>query len=221
MSSAGYALPIIIPPYNTFNPPIDNNNASSIEEYVASLQNQQQNLQIQLTQLNQQINALQSYLSVQKSLGLQWINAADGSMPKNAMGFSINNQTQHICHVEFMKGIHPGVIKNGGCMITYGGYSLIEPTYQVLSGHATTQWQIVSSMQNYQHPEVVNNNLLWQQKFVPIQGGYEKGSVIYICQAIYNNSNFLGKVVDDNCNFALGAQEIYVKDFQVLFGEKR
>jgi hypothetical protein len=153
----------------------DNNQFSSIEAFEANLQSQQQQLQSQLRQITQQLKSLQNFITAQKALGIQWVDASNGQYPKNALSLKYGaDQTAHICHTTFIHGTHPGILNNAGCLITYGGSSLIEQTYQVLTGKVTTHWQIVDSLDNYQRPEQNANNDTWQQHSVPIQGGYEK-----------------------------------------------
>ncbi len=245
--SSSYA--IIIPPYNPYNPVINNNQPPSIEEQIQQLQMEQQQLQmqqqeinLQLSQVNQQIISLQSYLAAQNSLGIKWVDAANGNFPSNAFTvYTNNNHAFHICHADFISGTHPGVIINSGCLITYGGSSLIEPTYQVLTGKMNTQWLTVVNPEIdnptiYGEPDTVsgvashamiynrtNLNLpstySTNKNLIPIQGGFEKGSPLYICRVQYNNNSYIGKTVDDNCDFAVGPAEIYVKNFQVLVAE--
>lgn len=239
---------IVMPPYNPNNPynPINNNPPSSIEDMIAQLQMQQQQLNEQLSQINQAINSLQSYISAQKSLGIKWVDAANGNYPTNTFTvFTNNNHAYHICHAEFMQGTHPGIIKNAGCLITYGGSSLIEPNYQVLTGQLNAQWLTVvnPTIDNTFNPDAIvfggtnalninNSNAnpsqiniptlsSSQKNLIAVQGGFEKGSPLYICRAQYNNDSYIGKTVADNCNFAVGSAEVYVKNFQVLVAESR
>lgn len=242
MSSAS-SFAIVLPPYNPYNP-VSVNPPSSIEDMIAQFQNQQQQLKDQLSQINQTINSLQSFITAQKATGATWVNATNGNYPNNAFTvFTNNHHANHICHTEFMHGTHPGIINNAGCLITYGGSSLIEPTYQVLTGKLNAQWLTIANPiinnsfnsnetiyggDNTSQYNDINGNTPQlniptvsssQKNIIAVQGGFEKGSPLYICRAQYNNNSYIGKIVANNCNFAVGSAEIYVKNYEILVAE--
>lgn len=199
--------------------PITSNAGTSIADIATSLKQQQQMLTAQLNTINTQLITVEAFLKAQAALGLTWVNAENGVVPANALKVPLNNNSAYICHATFMHGIHPGIINKAGCLITYGGYSLIEPSYQVLIGSAAVQWNATDSLQDYR--SLQQNPDLWHEKYIPIQGGFENGAPLYICKTDYENKTYIGKVIMDNCNFAVGAKEIYVKNFQILFGATR
>lgn len=193
----------------------------SLEDKMASLQNQQQYLKSQLADIEKQIAALQQFSTAQKSLNLKWVDASKGQTIANALNVNLGNGKKiQICHAQFQHGTHPGTLVDGGCMITYGGDSLIIPNYQVLSGNTSTQWSATNNIDQYQTIEQNQNIALWEQKSIPIQGGFENGEPLFVCNAMFDHQMFIGKVISNQCNIAAGSKEIRVKDYQVLFGNR-
>lgn len=52
-----------------------------------------------------------------------------------------------------------------------------------------------------------------------VQGGYERGNPLYVCQVDYNGGTHPGKLVGENCNFSYGGREVIKADYQVLISQ--
>lgn len=188
---------------------------SSIEEMEVQLKKRVDTLNIQLKYISQKLMAVQQFSAAQKALNVQWVGAKNGTSVPGAM--QIENTT--ICHADFLNGKHPGILNTGGCLITYGGYSVIRQSYEVLVGNLVTQWKTLNSINPYQHPDQASN--LWQAQSIPLQAGFENSVPLYLCKVNYNNATYIGKVVGEDCDFAVGSKEVISQQFQVLFVNKK
>ncbi len=196
---------------------------SSIEDIEKNLKALQANFQNNIAQINQQLQSLQQFLSAQKALKINWVKVKTEQRLSRILTVSYGDKKTQICRAKFISGTHPGLVTSSGCLITYGGYSAFIPDYEILVSNMNTQWKKIdsSTLKNYQNlMSGPNKNTLWKQKFIPIQGGFENNTPLYICKANYNNDVKIGKVINEKiCDFADGAKEISTQDFEVLFGE--
>lgn len=174
----------------------DNKPLASVEARVKALQMQEQPLKMQLSAIEQQIHALQLFIIAQNALKLHWKDFKNGEVSKNSLLVDLGkNKKQSICRAEFQHGTHPGIIKNCGCLITYGGDVLIIDHYQVLTGRTPTEWRNLDKDQVIKYQMVANNTdqNLWQSQSIPIQGGFSdtpafaNNTALFICKADYNN----------------------------------
>ncbi len=220
ISSANAVIPSY--PYrDCFMQPFVTEDTSSLETLENNLKSQQMMLQNQITKTNQRLQSLQQFLSAQKALKINWVNFEKDKKITDILYIAYDGRKAEICRAKFLTGIHPGLVSNDLCAITYGGYSLFIPKFEVLAGKINTQWRTVDSttLQNYQNIFDMNADLL-KQKLLPIQAGFENGIPLYICKTNYNNSVKIGKVNHDICNISDGDKEITVREFEVLFGER-
>jgi len=195
---------------------------NSIEASLANLNQMKQMLQQQLTVIDSRITVLQRFLDAQRGLNLQWSEVTNRQPPANAMEVDIGAKSPvKLCQARFQRGIHPGVVTDTGCMITYGGDSLILQDYSVLTGKANVVWQADPAQYNHSGLDASFQAINWQSNNIPVAGGFERGHPLFICKANYNNINYVGKLVNTNCNIAVGAREIKVPEYQVLFGNKK
>lgn len=193
---------------------------NTLEGEMKSLKQTQDILKQQLDLISKQLATLEVFSTAQKALQLTWVKLEKPQVVSNAFNVDLNQQKLQICRASFMNGIHPGVVKPEGCLITYGGSSAIIQSYEVLTANVKTEWKKVDSIIPYQKISSPTDNTLWQNKSIPLQIGYENQIPLYVCKVNYNNQAYIGKVIGSNCNFAVGPKEIYLPVFEVLFGEK-
>lgn len=215
-------------PLNGFSRPlIDEASHVSVDDWREALESSRDILKPKLAALDHGITLLKKFSDDQKALNLRWVDQKEGNSPA-VLVIDLNGKKQKICNAFFQKGTHPGTLTQGGCLITYGGDTVIMPVYKVLSGKTNVLWGRVSSedLLQYQLIQQDPDSLVWKKKLIPIQGGfsdtpnYAKNTPLYICKAVYNQETYIGKVVATGCNIAVGSHEIEVADFEVLLGSK-
>jgi hypothetical protein len=185
-----------ISPYPRSYFPFPTQDNSSLENIEKNLKASQASLQDELTRTNQNLQSLQAFLAAQKLLKLTWITVVNNQKISDALNVSYDGKKTQICRAKFLTGTHPGLVTSSGCLITYGGYAALMPSYEVLTGKVNTQW-----------------------KTIPIQGGFENNLPLYVCKVTYNGVAKVGKVIGDVCDIADESKEIPVHAFEVLFGE--
>lgn len=216
---------LVIPSNAQMHSPIYSSNMHrpifSIDDKIANLKLFQSVLQAQLASINKMINGYQQFANAQKALGLNWVEVNAGQVPANALGVDIgNNKKDYVCSAKFQHGAHPGIVVTGGCEITYGGNSLIVPVYQILTGESKISWQADSEASTRLYLNDATQ-AYWNRSTIPVTGGFEHEFPLLICRANYNNVFYLGKMVGNNCNIAVGAKEIKVSGFQLMFATKK
>lgn len=139
--------------------------------------------------------------------GVEWTSMHNGwPLPNDAIiggGQSNPQATLYVCHASYNGGVHPGKLFNGNCNISWGGNEIVLSQYEVLTSNMPVNW--VSSS----YGSIPNG---------AIQGGYENGHPLFICQADYMGGRHVGKVVGQTCNFGWGGREIGVPVYNVLAG---
>lgn len=196
---------------------------ASLESIEKGLELSQTNMQAELTRINQRLQLIQQFEAAQKALQLTWVNPKINPKISGVLDIFYDGKKTQICRAKFLTGTHPGLVTSSGCLITYGGYAALIPNYDVLTGKTNTQWRSIDSATLRNYESILDSSsevTLWKQNVIPIQGGFENGKPTYICKANYNNTVKVGKVIDDICDVADGANEISVREFEVLFGEK-
>jgi|SRR5579872_4203114 len=205
-------------------PPFVPDDTSSLESIENSLKSHQTLLQNALTKTNQQLQSVQQFLSAQKALKISWVTVENDKKISDPLYVPYDGNKAEICRAKFLTGTHPGVVSKSGCLITYGGYVVFMPKYDVLVGKINTQWKSVdaSTLRDYQniYGNSADNANSLKQNLVPIQVGFENNIPLYVCKANYNNSVKIGKVNQEICNIPDGDKEVTVREFEVLFGEK-
>ncbi|KAJ2000288.1 hypothetical protein GGI04_004214 [Coemansia thaxteri] len=118
----------------------------------------------------------------------QWISAADGFIPANAVqgGVEKDGTPLFVARAMHKGGLHPGKagkhIQNGGCAIGYDHKELTLREYQVLCGDASQlRW-------------INQDGGLLIQGFKPVDAGHEaSGEPLYIAKTLVDGSQQLGK----------------------------
>lgn len=195
---------------------------SSIENLEKSLKQTQANLQDQQNRISLRLQYIQQLLAAQQALKINWVATKTNQTIPGMLNVAYDGKNAQICRAKFMTGTHPGLVTSSGCLISYAGYALYIPNYDVLVGKLNTQWKTVDAvtLRNYQNLDGPGDAALWKQTVIPVQGGYENNIPLYICKGNYNNSVKIGKVVNDICDVADGPKEITIREFEVLFGQK-
>ncbi|TNF67499.1 MAG: DUF3421 domain-containing protein [Gammaproteobacteria bacterium] len=83
--------------------------------------------------------------------------------------------------------------------------------------NANTKNYVPSNSKTTSKTVKVNHQL---PKNIPVFGGYERGHYVYICRVNVDNRYYVGKVVKNNCNFALKNKEIFLPVYEVLLPKK-
>lgn len=139
--------------------------------------------------------------------GIEWVGMRSGwPLPNDAVvggGQPNPPATLYVCHGAYHGGVHPGKLFNGNCNISWGGNEIVLSRYEVLTSNNPVNWVAGS------YGSLPNG---------AIQGGYENGRPLFICQAEYNGGRHVGKLVGQNCNFGWGGREIGVPVYNVLAG---
>lgn len=172
---------------------------------------------------------------------LVWAAPTSNNIPKNVIVAAKNEKGPlYICQASEHDGLHPGVVSNKGCVVTYNGQSSLQSTYKILTGPGKIEWQPFNKLSQltYGYNRPVAGVLPKGTSFEyikssssPVIGGYEyppnnlRNSraqalrPLYICRVIYNNSIHLGKTVgiSSNCNIAVADKEVVVANAQILF----
>lgn len=133
----------------------------------------------------------------------RWMDSnASRPLPINSViGGGEYGDTQYVCRAAYRSGVHPGKIVGQHCNIAYGGKEIVMERYQVLVSIVDLQW----APANY--------------GFIPpnaIEGGYENGKPLFICQSDYRGGRHIGKIVGKNCNFGWGGKEVLSPIYNVL-----
>lgn len=137
---------------------------------------------------------------VEDNHGYSWKNY-HGYIPSNAVvGGYEADRVLYICQAHYQGGLHPGKVVEGKCNITYGGHEVEQPIFRVLIGSGL-RWVSVEP------GEVFDN---------AIQGGYERGHPLYVCQARHAGGIHPGKIVAGLCNIGFGGNEFKKYNYRVL-----
>lgn len=175
---------------------------------------------------------------------LTWIPTHDQIIPNDALVAAQNlNGPQYICQAEEHDGLHPGVVTEAGCTVTYGGVAFNHKDYQILTGDKTAiSWQAPNNLNRNPYsraggvmPAGTNMTMLTNLS-QPVIGGYEypplnygpgntevmiksdQLQLLYICRAIMNNTIRIGKVTNYSvCNINVDGKEKTTSTFEVLF----
>ncbi|KAI9503744.1 hypothetical protein BX070DRAFT_140733 [Coemansia spiralis] len=148
------------------------------------------------------------------SRGFQWVSAAGGFIPPNAVqgGIEVDGKPLFVARAMYKGGLHPGKaaehIQDGGCSIGYGHKEVNLGEYQVLCGDASKlKW-------------INQINELIIQGFTPVEGGYEEtGEPLFIAKTMYDGSQQLGKCaphIKKGMSFPYGHKEKTADKYLVL-----
>lgn len=146
-----------------------------------------------------------AYLNEDRSESLFRWEPYRGFIPAKAVaGGQEPGRTLFICQASYMGGVHPGKMVDRKCNITYGGREIPRSSFRILVGH----------------------KMHWTDAFgrIPkraIEGGYENGNPLFICQASYKGGVHPGKIVAGSCNIGYGGLEVVRSDFRVLVLKKK
>jgi hypothetical protein len=160
------------------------------------------------------VNVADPYAPIVASIGerrphfrepLLWIRMRTGDpLPENAVvsgGQPYPPATLFVCRAFHHGGLHPGKLYDGRCNISWGGQEISMSRYEILVSNRPLNW------------------LPARYGDIPpraIDGGYENGHPLFICQANYHGGTHSGKVVGQNCNFGWGGREISLPYYNVL-----
>ncbi len=135
---------------------------------------------------------------------LQWVAAANGSIPGGAVvGGQEPGRQLYVCRAQHAGGVHPGKVVGRHCNIGYGGQEIVVPRYEVLTSSQPQRIQWVSA---------ANGSIPGGA----VVGGQEPGRQLYVCRARHAGGVHPGKVVGRNCNIGYGGREVVVSQYEVL-----
>ena len=138
-------------------------------------------------------------------IGPHWVDELNGyPLPAQAvLGGGENKPPRmlYVCRASYQGGLHPGKIVDGNCNIGWGGAEIRLPRYQVL----------VSNTHRYRWAPADGS-------FPPntVDGGFDNGQRLYICQANWEGGLHPGKVYGANCNIGYGGKEISLPNYNIL-----
>ncbi len=135
--------------------------------------------------------------------GPHWIGMRSGDLlpPNVVIGGYQQDGPLYVCQARFHGGVHPGKIVVGNCNISYDGEEIIMHRYQVLVSRFPLNWLRASF-------GAIPPNA--------VEGGYENGHPLFICQANYRGGMHTGKIVGQHCNFGWGGREVGLPYYNVL-----
>lgn len=141
-----------------------------------------------------------------EEMGPHWIDELNGyPLPSQAVLGGGENQPPrmlYVCRASYQGGMHPGKIVDGNCNIGWGGEEVRLPRYQVL----------VSNSQRYRWFPANYGSFPTNA----VDGGFENGQRLFICQANWNGGVHPGKVFAGNCNIGYGGKEIAIPNYNIL-----
>lgn len=166
---------------------------------------------------------------------LRWIKYT-GDIPKNAVtGGYEEGRVLYICQARFNNGLHPGKIVEHGCNIGWGGSEHTIRNFKILVGKAEILWADrfgllgMPSVNQFHFRRQMLNNTTYLDAWYPFVGGHESnGTPLYICNSQHftfervpahrtqSKGRHPGKIVDHNCNFGYGGDEIVQKDHYMI-----
>lgn len=136
---------------------------------------------------------------------LDWTFATSGNViPEDAVLGGVEAggyEDLFICRANYRGGMYPGKIVQGNCNIAWGGREIILEEYETLISPYPLRW--------------VSGNGGYLPRHA-IEGGYEHGRPLFICQAQFNRGIHPGRVVGRECNISWGGREIAVSRYNVL-----
>ena len=136
-----------------------------------------------------------------------WVAASNGQVPRGAfVAGSEKGRPLYLCHAGYNNGVHPGKVVDKDCHISWGGKEVLVRNYEVLTVPRSARLDWVSAS-NGRIPRGA------------VQGGYEKGRPLYVCQASYKGGLHPGKVVDQRCDISWGGRAVVISNYQVLVNE--
>lgn len=232
---------------------------STLQQQITQLQQQLQSSAQAVETANQnfsniadQLKALQSQVNQYGNASIsqfKWVDVNNNQIPQNAFVAASNKgKALYICQANYSNGsgyygggnttIEPGVVRDKGCVITYGGQAYLVPQYSVLTANVPGAWingELIKT--NNSQPPVVyfasalktadgshmgtgpDNNANEPTPLynaLAIIGGQENGSNIYICRVQINQQYFIGKAANNTCYIATGKFEASWPVFEVL-----
>lgn len=136
----------------------------------------------------------------------EWLRVSHGEIPERA--FPLENQS-YICRAPQSKGVYPGYMANGACILNVAGRAVKATFYEILLGESY-QWQIFSRTYIDKIPQ---NAIL---------GGTEDPQydrVLYICRAKLQQKEWvIGKLSNPlrGCQLNHNNREQSSLDFEIL-----
>jgi hypothetical protein len=141
----------------------------AVSPAMSTLQAQIRQLNAQLANANQTMNAVEAQLaSTQRQLEavsaqvrqysdplsqqFRWVDVSSNQLPANALVAAYNGNTPiYVCQATYSDGgegyasggtavLDPGIVSDKGCVITYGGNAYLVPNYAVLTSETSGYW---------------------------------------------------------------------------------
>lgn len=134
-----------------------------------------------------------------------WVGVSSGEpLPHFAVvGGHEHRRPIFVCRANYNGGVHPGRVLGDICDLGWGGYEVPVHQYEVLSSKFMLSW--VPAGYGSVPPGALD-------------GGYENGHPLFVCQARYRGGVYPGKVVGQGCNISWGGREVNLPNYNVLVG---
>jgi hypothetical protein len=152
------------------------------------------------------------------------------ALPKDAFTAAhVGANNLYLCSASYQGGVHPGVVTQRGCRITYAGKVRWLSHYGLLAGGAGRLYWHDGSSYWGESGRALRGALPEGLKLPassinrPVLMGYEgaPGSYafhgLYACRTMFHDQIHLGKVVSRHCNVAWKGDEYMLPTYQVLF----
>jgi hypothetical protein len=226
----------------------------SLKKQATALQQaidqQNQNSQATLTDLQNQLTALNTQIARLASPDLKkfnWALASD-TLPQNAVVVAQNGTTPlYACQATYTGSssysstvTDPGVVTPDGCVISFAGQAYVVPQYSILVSSLPGFWVDGSKIQapnssppvtplmlvrtgggaNKNTPANTTNQPTPLYNQLAIVGGNENGNDVYICRVNINNQYFIGKGANGTCFIAVGSGEASWPKYEVLLAKQ-
>ncbi|OYT90065.1 MAG: hypothetical protein CFE43_20170 [Burkholderiales bacterium PBB3] len=82
-----------------------------------------------------EVMRVDAQLAAQNAFAVQWVNAANGALPANALNVAKSGQSLYACRAQTAESegaLRVGMVGQGGCLFPYGGQNRLSATYEVL-----------------------------------------------------------------------------------------
>lgn len=141
---------------------------------------------------------------LQPDVALGWFAASNGQiLPGTFVAGSEKGRPLYLCRANYGNGTHPGKIVGNYCNISWGGWEVFTPNYEVLTAPRSVRLVWIAASNGRVPPGAM-------------VGGNEKGQSLYVCRAAYQDGLHPGKVIGRNCNIGWGGREALRPNYEVL-----
>ncbi len=173
-------------------------------------------------------------LAGQSHAELRW-QQYHGKLPYNAViGGYEQGRVLYICQAYFNNGLHPGKVVEHRCNIGWGGKEHAIHDFKILVGTAEMLWadrygiEAMPAVDQFRIRDHIDKTSIYLDDWYPFRGGYENtGTPLVICSAQHfifqggvqrhSKGRHPGKIVNGNCNFGYGGDEIVIQgDYMIL-----